>query len=312
MKKLLSWVPVVITLAFAIMVNTSYIETGGKFIDFSRWKELTFWVQIGVNTLLLTQIYARTLRKNKDDMIKSNDHIQELYVKLFSHKDRIIKENRKEDLNVFLSVYTNIVEKLENHIYYLEKRIRRSIRHSRKIYFANQHEKYEKYLASIKLLDFSDKQDIHSIKAKGNKNTFDTIFDLVDYKSSRPISISYSDEKETTKKIAKSPLSSFVTMFTSIVAFGNLLIFSSDYQSMALIVLAVSFAAYNKYQRAIDDAKEIATNKSRSLERAVDTVEIFLSVKTENLDKMKSLVTETVVETLPETNTFDIPNLSVS
>jgi len=315
MKTVLSWVLIVISLGFAILVNTSYIETGGKFIDFSRWKTLTFWVQILVNTFLLTQIYAMRLRKKKDDLIKENGHIAELYQSLFTSKDDIINTNKKEQLNIYLSVHTNLVEKLELYIYKLEKQLRRAIRHSRKVEIAEQHEKYEKYLSAVKLLDFDLVQksevDPHSIPTKARKISFDTLFDLVDYKSSRPISISYSDTRETAKKIAKSPLGSFVTMFLAIVAFGNILVMSDDWRSMALITLTLIFSGIIKYAMAEEHAKEIATNKSRSLEKAVDTVKMFSILSATDLDKMTSILlndntTESEQETEQDTNTFDI------
>ena len=293
MKSFLSWVLIAISLGFALLVNTSYIETGGKFIDFSRWKTLTFWVQILVNTFLLTQIYAMRLRKKKDELIKENGHIDELYTKLFEAKDKIINNNKKEKLNIYLSVHTNLVEKLELYIYKLERKLRRAIRKSKKILIAEQHEKYEKYLSAIKLLDFDliqkSEVDPHTIPTKARKISFDTLFDLVDYKSSKPISISYSDTRETSKKIAKSPVGSFVTMFTAIVAFGNILVMSDDWRSMALITLTLIFSGIIKYAKAEEHAKEIATNKSRSLEKAVDTVKMFTILPEGDLDKMTNI-----------------------
>jgi len=293
MKSFLSWVLIAISLGFALLVNTSYIETGGKFIDFSRWKTLTFWVQILVNTFLLTQIYAMRLRKKKDELIKENGHIDELYTKLFEAKDKIINNNKKEKLNIYLSVHTNLVEKLELYIYKLERKLRRAIRKSKKILIAEQHEKYEKYLSAIKLLDFDliqkSEVDPHTIPTKARKISFDTLFDLVDYKSSKPISISYSDTRETSRKIAKSPVGSFVTMFTAIVAFGNILVMSDDWRSMALITLTLIFSGIIKYAKAEEHAKEIATNKSRSLEKAVDTVKMFTILPEGDLDKMTNI-----------------------
>ena len=294
MKTFMSWIVIVISLGFALLVNTSYIETGGKFIDFSRWETLTFWVQILVNTFLLTQIYAMHLRKKKDELIKENKHIDELYDKLFKAKDEIINNNKKEKLNIYLSVHTNLVEKLELYIYKLEKKLRRAIRHKKKVVIADQHEKYEKYLSAVKLLDFElinkSEVDPHSIPTKASKISFDTLFDLVDYKSSKPISISYSDTRETSRKIAKSPIGSFLTMFTAIVAFGNILVMSDDWRSMALITLTLVFSGIIKYGMAEEHAKEIATNKSRSLEKAVDTVKMFRILKEEELNKMTSIM----------------------
>lgn len=112
-------------------------------------------------------------------------------------------------------------------------------------------------------------------------------------------------------------MSSFLTMFTAIVAFGNILVWGDDWRGMVLISLTLAFSAIMKYNKAEDHAKEIATNKSRSLEKAVDTVKMFAILSLEQLNKMTMILTNEPLKKTPpnepeqtkETNTTDIlPN----
>ena len=132
--------------------------------------------------------------------------------------------------------------------------------------------------------------DVHSIPVRNRKINFDTLFDMVDYKSSKPISIAYSEAKETNRKIAQSPMSSFATMFIAVVAFGNIMVWSDDWRSMLLITLTLVVASLIKISNALEDAKEIAANKSRAIEKSVDTVKIFNQVSSEQLTMMKSIL----------------------
>ena len=92
----ISWIGLFIGLAFVLMVNTSKVNAGGQFIDISRWKDLTYWTQLVSNTVFLVMLYATFLYKRKDELMVDNEEIETEYKELFTQKDKIINDKKKD------------------------------------------------------------------------------------------------------------------------------------------------------------------------------------------------------------------------
>lgn len=295
MKTVLSWVIVVLFFGLAISVNTTQIDGSVNVFDFERWEDVTYWVQLVTNTLFLVMLYSSILIAKKNKLIDESEEIAEERRKLFASKDLIIDQNKRGQLDDYLNLIVNTDEKLEDKAYKLELK-RRWMRRLRlgvkKI--DTEIEAITKYRSALKndiekirLIELN----IHKIARSKRPVTFDSLFDIMDYeRPNKRIRIGYSDTAETRKLIARSPLSSLLTVFLSILAFGNALIMNSDWKSVLLIMGSVTVAGLIKMFNAIKHAETIAKNKRRSLVKANDEVKSFMSYPVSNLDKLRDIM----------------------
>lgn len=298
--ELISWAGLIIGLAFVLMVNTSQIDAGGQFIDLDRWKTLTYWTQLISNTIFLVMVYSTFLYKRKDALMVDNEEIENEYQELFKKKDTIINEKKKDAFEHYLKLIVNLIERLELYSYKLNRQIKHidksfsKTKYERIRAISEKIEEVDKYIAglrdaNIEVLNNSE-LDINSIYVKQEVVSFDTIFNMVDYETNKPISVSYSDTKEARKLVSQSPLSAFGTMFISILAFGNVLVASDDLRSIALIMLAVTFGAIHKIQQAYKHAERLMKNKRRALAKTNDMIKIFNTYDIAKLELVKNAV----------------------
>jgi hypothetical protein len=296
----ISWLGLFIGLAFVLMVNTSKVNVGGQFIDISRWEDLTYWTQLVSNTIFLVMLYSTFLYKRKDELMVNNEEIETEYKELFKQKDKIINDKKKDKFEYYLKLVINLIERLELYRYKLNISIKRldkkrsKTKYERIRAISQEIEEVDKYIAglrdaNIEVLEAS-KLDINSIYVKQDEVNYDTIFNMVDYETNKPISVGYSDTKEARSMVRKSPLSAFFTMFISILAFGNVLVANNDLRSVALIMLAVAFGGLIKIQNAYKHAERIAKNKRRALKKTNDMIKVFFTYDTNKLDMIKNAV----------------------
>ena len=301
MKKFLTWAIVIIFFFLVISINTTKIDMSGgiaDLFDFTKWQNVTYWVQLIANTLFLVMLYATILVSKKNALIETDEGIEDERTKLFSQKDIIISKNKRGLLDDYLELIVNTDEKLEERAYLLEvirKRVNKALirwMFKRLIYRIDEEieliTKYRVALRSdieqLKSIEFN----IHKIARVKKPVTFDTLFDIMDVsKPNRKVRIGYSDNAEARKLIAKSPISSVITVFLSILAFGNVLTINSDWKSVVLIISSVTVAALLKWFNAIKDAETIAKNKRRSLAKANDEVGAFLNFPTDSLKQIR-------------------------
>jgi hypothetical protein len=297
------WIGLAIGLAFVLMVNTSSVDAGGQFIDIERWKSLKFWTQLVSNTIFLVMIYSNFLYKRKDELMLDNKELEDEYEELFKNKDDIISGKKKTDFEYYLKLIVNLVERLELHRYQLNISIKRidknALKSKHKRYeaiqeIANKIDEVDKYIAGLKDANIevlkSSEIDINSIYVKQDEVSYDTIFNMVDYETNKPISVGYSDTKEARKLVGKSPFSAFITMFISILAFGNVLVANDDWRSIALIMLAVAFGGMLKIQSAYKHAEHISKNKRRALKKTNDMIKVFFTYDITKLELVKNAV----------------------
>jgi len=318
MRKLLSWLIVILFFILVISINTTKIDmTGGldEFFDLSKWEDVTYWVQLISNTLFLVILYSTVLVTRKNRLIDENDDINKERVKLQNNKDKIITGNKRAVLDDYLELITNTDDKLKHRLYKLEvKRKRYYIMRMKKaiVRLDEEIERITKYrtalrsdIEQLKNIDLN----VHAIGSSKKPVTFDTLFDIMDYtKPNKEITIGYSDTAEARKLIAKSPLSSVTTVFLSILAFGNILVINSDWKSVVLIMGAVSVAALLKLYNAVKDAEGIARNKLRALRKANDEIETFMSYDVACLKKIRDTLLQ-VNEKLEEPKNELLPAL---
>jgi hypothetical protein len=295
-----SWAGLIIGLAFVLMVNTSQIDAGGQFIDLNRWKSLTYWTQLVSNTIFLVMVYSTFLYKRKDALMVDNEDIEKEYKELFEKKDKIINDKQKDIFEHYLKLVVNLIERLELHRYKLNMSIKKldkkrsKTKYERIRVISDKIDEVDKYIAALRDANINElnksQLDINSIYVKQDEINFDTIFNLVDYETNKPISVGYSDTKEARKLVSKSPFSAFGTMFISILAFGNVLVASDDLRSIALIMLAVIFGAIFKIQQAYKHAERIAKNKRRALRKTNDMIKVFFTYDNHNLELIKNAV----------------------
>jgi len=299
----ISWAGLVIGFGFVLMVNTSNIDTGGQFIDIERWKSLTYWTQLVSNTVFLVMIYSTFLYKRKDELMINSDDLEEEYKELFSHKDTIINDKSKDNFEYYLKLIVNLVERLELYRYNLNVSIKRidknPLKRKHKRYeairvLADKIDNVDKYIAGLKDANIKTIEesnlDINSIYVKQDEVSYDMIFNMVDYETNKPISVGYSDTKEARKLVSKSPFSAFITMFVSILAFGNVLVASDDWRSVVLIMFAVAFGGFMKVQSAYKHAERISKNKRRALKKTNDMIKVFFTYDITKLELVKNAV----------------------
>lgn len=298
MKKFLSWAIVVIFFFLILSINTTRINLEGgleAFFDFTKWEDVTYWVQLIANTLFLVYLYSVMMLTKKNALIDEDKDIADFRTKLFGAKDEIIANNKRGLLDDYLDMVVNMDEKLDERAYALELRRKRFIRFKGIVAKCDEEiatiTKYRTALRSDidKLKDID--LNVHAIVKPKKPVTFDTLFDIMDYaKPNKKIRIGYSDTAEARKLIAKSPFSSVTTVFMSILAFGNVLTWNTDTTSIIMLMGAVTIAALIKWYNAIKDAEMIARNKKRSLSKAYDEVTAFKNYPKENLEKLRVIL----------------------
>jgi len=296
----ISWLGLFVGLAFVLMVNTSKVNVGGQFIDISRWEDLTYWTQLVSNTIFLVMLYSTFLYKRKDELMVDNDDLENEYKELFKQKDEIINSKKKDQFEYYLKLVINLIERLDMFRYKLNLTIKRIDKKRSKTKYerirdiSEQIDNIDRYIAALRdgnveVLQKSD-LDVNAIYVKQDEVNYDTIFNMVDYETNKPISVGYSDTKEARSMVRKSPLSAFFTMFISILAFGNVLVANDDLRRVALIMLAVAFGGLIKIQNAYKHAERIAKNKRRALKKTNDMIKVFFTYDTAKLDMIKNAV----------------------
>jgi hypothetical protein len=302
--RVLSWIIVFIFFALVLSINTTRIDmTGGleAFFDFTKWQDVTYWVQLVANTLFLVVLYAVIMVSRKNKGIEDSTEIEAERKTLFQNKDTIIAKNKRGQLDDYLDMVVNLDEKLDDRIYKIEMLRKRLIRfrfmgfvRAWILSIDDEVEKITKYRIALRS-DISQIRDIglnvHKIARLKKPVTFDSLFDIMDVsKPNRKVKIGYSDTAEAKKLIMRSPISSVITVFLSILAFGNVLIVNSDWKSVALIMGSVTVAALYKVYTAIKDAEIIVKNKRRSLAKANDEVQAFLSYNVADLKLLRDII----------------------
>jgi len=295
-----SWIGLFIGLAFVLMVNTSKVNAGGQFIDIRRWQDLTYWTQLISNTIFLVMLYSTFLYKRKDELMVDNEEIENEYKELFRQKDEIINSKKKDKFEYYLKLVINLIERLELYRYKLNISIKRIDKKRSKTKYerirdiSERIDDIDKYIAALRdgNIDMLERStlDVNAIYVKQDEVNYDTIFNMVDYETNKPISVGYSDTKEARNMVRKSPFSSFLTMFISILAFGNVLVANDDIRSVALIMLAVAFGGLIKIQNAYKHAERIAKNKRRALKKTNDMIKVFFTFDTNKLEAIKNAV----------------------
>ena len=115
----------------------------------------------------------------------------------------------------------------------------------------------------------------------------DIVFDKVDYQTNKPISIGYSETKDVKSKISKTPLSSLLTVFFSIMAFSTIFITTNNAFEIAQLLLALVGASLMKVRKANLDATKIVKNKHRALEKTNRSLEVFANYSQEQLQTLR-------------------------
>ena len=292
-----------------------YESYKADFIDMSKWQDPIFWAQVVANTLYVSALYSIVLVNKQDDILNSlgkpiyNEKNEEIgsepnkweiqYEKLFNSEKDII--NKRADFERYLSLIVSRDEELTLIIKALKKRKKRiyTWRWASTIFTFNIF-KYKKALKKIddnleqlKLsrLSLYDLIDTHieniNVNVKHIDISYDNVFDRVDTNTSEAVSISYSREKETARLIAKSPLGSFVSIFTSLIVLGNIAVTWGEWRGIAMIFLTLGFASGMKVRKAIKNAKKISINTLKSLEKTNNTITTFLLLTPEQVEKLR-------------------------
>lgn len=285
------------------------------FIDTSKLYTFEFWVQLVANTVAVVYLYVTVLLGRKELIKATNQVLDDEYKKLFDHEDKIIASDKKSDLENYIRIVINIDEKIEMYVENLKSQKRKLERFYYRILFPKYRikrkselkkdiELYEKYRVAIMNFDSKAIKELSNIDltlpVKHKDISYDIIFDKVDYRNSKPISMGYSETSDTKQKIAKSPLSSAMSIFVSIFALSSIYLSISDIWSIAIIVIALFVAILFKARSAINDAKAIMGNKLRALEKTNRALEMFELLSVEKLSLLKHIVLGTTEEPTKE------------
>jgi hypothetical protein len=306
-----------------IKTEISYYELyKADFIDTSKLKTFQFWVQLVANTIAVVYLYVTVMLGRKEVIKATNQLLDDEYKKLFNHESKIIANGKKADLENYIRIVINIDEKIEIYVDQLKAQKRKLERFYYKVFFPNYRtkrkkslkdeiEKYEKYRVAIMNFDSKALESLKDVDltlpVKHKEISYDIIFDKVDYRNSKPISMGYSETADTKQKIAKSPLSSATSIFISIFALSSIYLSISDLWSIAIIVIALFVAMLFKARSAINDAKAIMGNKLRALEKTNRALELFDLLSNEKLRLLKNIVLGTTEEA-KEPNKEEKPN----
>ena len=298
--------------------KTYYYEAyKADFIDMTKWQDPIFWAQVVANTIYVSALYSIVLVNKQDDLINGlgkplynekgeeignePNQIEKAYKKLFDKEKEVL--DKRNDFERYLSLIVSRDEEL--------MLITKSLKNKKKRIYTwrwvtfllsftlykpkkaikdidNQLERVKKTRLALYDIKKIDLQDI-GVSVKHNDITYDTVFDRVDNNTSEVVSISYSREKETAKLIAKSPLGSFVSIFTSLVVLGNIAVTWGEWRGIAMIFLTLGFASGMKVRKAIKNAKRIAINTLKSLEKAVNEIDAFLKLDNDKLVKLRHM-----------------------
>jgi len=312
--------------------KTYYYEAyKADFIDMTKWQDPIFWAQVVANTIYVSALYSIVLVNKQDDLINGlgkplynekgeeignePNQIEKAYKKLFDKEKEVL--DKRNDFERYLSLIVSRDEEL--------MLITKSLKNKKKRIYTwrwvtfllsftlykpkkaikdidNQLERVKKTRLALYDIKKIDLQDI-GVSVKHNDITYDTVFDRVDNNTSEVVSISYSREKETAKLIAKSPLGSFVSIFTSLVVLGNIAVTWGEWRGIAMIFLTLGFASGMKVRKAIKNAKRITINTLKSLEKAVNEIDAFLNLDNDKLDKLRHMVE---VQEIKEVEPIDI------
>jgi hypothetical protein len=299
-----------------------YVLYKADFIDTSKLQTFQFWVQLIGNTVAIVYLYVTVLLGRKELIKATNQVLDEEYKKLFDHESKVIANGKKSDLENYIRIVINIDEKIEIYVDQLKSQKRKLERFYYKVFFPkyrtkrkrilkDEIEKYEKYRIAIMNFDAKALESLKDVDltlpVKHKEISYDIIFDKVDYRNSKPISMGYSETADTKHKIAKSPLSSAMSIFISIFALSSIYLSISDLWSITIIIIALFVAMLFKARSAINDAKSIMGNKLRALEKTNRALELFELLSIEKLRLLKHIVLGTN-EDPKETNKEELPN----
>lgn len=298
------WLAIVVGFLFALSLNLTNIEAGGDFIDFSKWTKLDFWIRIVANTVFVLSVYINFIHRHKNKLMDT-EYINNQYAILMNKKEAIIDTNKKEHYTNYLNIIVNTDEKLE--IYYNKlnsemirqqswfNRTFRSEKALKRIeYLSSEKDRVDRYRSALRQLDLDRIKDndfnINDISVNHKDVTFDVVFDLIEAESDRSVSVGYSDTKETNKYIRRQPLRSLFSVFTSIVAISNIFIFTTDILGAVISILVLGFMALTRINAAIRHATKIVRTKTRSLEKANLTTQVFLNMSDSQLQDLKMII----------------------
>jgi hypothetical protein len=288
-----------------------------QFINTSKWQDPIFWSQTVVNTIYVTALYAVVLINKQTDLLnakgkeKTNDKgevidyepnsIEKQYEKLFNKEKDILE--KKADFERYLTLVVNEEEITEIYIEKLKKRKKRiyQFRYFLKLFTFNMF-KWKNSIKSIELkidglkrykLSLFDLQNrvrqYVDIPIKHKEITYDAVFDRVDISTSHSVRIGYSRQHETRKRIMKSPITSFISIFSAVVFLGNMAVTWGDWWSMVTLMITLVFASGMKIRSALNHANDIIVTLLKSLEKTNMMIATFIALTPEQLVLLKKM-----------------------
>ena len=288
-----------------------------QFIDTSRWEDPIFWSQTIINTIYVSALYAVVLINKQSDLLngkgkeKLNDKgevvgyepnaIEKQYDILFNKETDII--DKKADFERYLTLVVNEEEITEIYIEKLKKHKKRiyTFRYLLKLFTFNMF-KWKDSIKSIELkidglkrykLSLFDLQNrvrqYIDIPIKHKDITYDAVFDRVDTSTSHSVRIGYSRQRETKKRIMKSPITSFISIFSAVVFLGNMAVTWGEWWSMAMLMATLVFASGMKIRSALNHANDIIATLLKSLEKTNKMIATFIALTPEQLIMLKKM-----------------------
>jgi len=305
-----------------------YVAYQAQFLDMTKWEDPIFWSQVIVNTIYVSALYAITLinkqeniinelgnpiLNEKDEVIGNQPNpIEQEYNNLFDNEKKILP--KRVDFERYLTLIVNEEETVTLYIEKLKLRRKRAykwrvllfiltfgiFRAKKYVKSTNQTiEQFKEY--KLSLYDFKKAVKLHmDIPIKRKEITYDAVFDRTDISTNQSVRIGFSRQAETKKRIMKSPLTSFISIFTAIIFFGNIAVSFGDWLSIVVIMLTLVFASGMKIWSALKHGKDIMVTLKKSLEKTNQMILTFLELTPDQLRALKVMAEKPLALPLPQ------------
>ena len=262
-------------------------------IDLEKWQDPIFWTQLAVNMTVVIVLYFlylieeenKKLNEQREDDKEWVNPFDEQYNKLFAREASLT--DKRLYFEKYLAMIVNTADKIDLYNDRLKKH-KRWVYRFRFLYIRKwrswlkkiqaEIDDYNKYKSAlydlnVKLIEKA-KVDF-DLPIKHKEITYDTIFDRIDTRTSKTISLSWNRSHENKKRTLKASRSVVFSILLPIVVLTNVSATWGDWRSILIISLTLISASLLKIRRAKLDGIEVMNTQLKHLEKTNSTIDMF-------------------------------------